>query len=79
MLRARHHRHRVPDYYCAFNYTALGSRDGFPVQPTDLEVVRGDRYRELRLKWKAIGEEARRSANERSGASGSPGSWRSQE
>jgi sulfatase maturation enzyme AslB (radical SAM superfamily) len=64
--------HRVPDYYCAFNYTALASRDGFPVQPTNLEVVRGDRYRDLRLKWKAIGEEARRSANERSGAGGPP-------
>jgi len=59
--------HRVPDYYCAFNYTALASRDGFPVQPTDLEIVRGDRHRELRLKWKAIGEEARREAAERSG------------
>ena len=51
---------RVPDYYCAFNYVALASRDGFPVQPTDLEVIRGDRFRELRLKWKAVGEEARR-------------------
>jgi sulfatase maturation enzyme AslB (radical SAM superfamily) len=59
--------HRVPDYYCAFNYASLASRDGFPVQPTDLEVVRGDRYRELRLKWKAIGDEARREARERSG------------
>jgi len=54
--------HRVPDYYCAFNYTALASRDGFPVQPTDLEVIRGDRYRELRDKWKEIGEEARRAS-----------------
>ena len=63
--------HRVPDYYCAFNYTALASRDGFPVQPTDLEVIRGDRHRELRLKWKAIGEEARRRARERTGTSGS--------
>jgi sulfatase maturation enzyme AslB (radical SAM superfamily) len=51
--------HRVPDYYCAFNYTSLKSRDGFPVQPTDLEVIRGDRFRDLRLKWKKIGEEAR--------------------
>ena len=56
--------HRVPDYYCAFNYTSLASRDGFPVQPTDLEVIRGDRFRELRLKWKAIGEEARRESGE---------------
>ena len=60
--------HRVPDYYCAFNYTALASRDGFPVQPTDLEVVRGDRFKELRLKWKRIGEEARREAKEPSTA-----------
>ena len=64
--------HRVPDYYCAFNYTALASRDGFPVQPTDLEVVRGDRHRELRLKWKAIGEEARGEATERSGSGRPP-------
>jgi sulfatase maturation enzyme AslB (radical SAM superfamily) len=69
--------HRVPDYYCAFNYISLASRDGFPVQPTDLEVIRGDRYRELRLRWKTIGEEARREAAERekreprAGASGS--------
>ncbi|MCK4512606.1 radical SAM protein [bacterium] len=68
--------HRVPDYYCAFNYTAFASRDGFPVQPTDIEVIRGDRYRELRLKWKAIGEEARRGAGERAGASGSSDSGR---
>lgn len=64
--------HRVPDYYCAFNYTSLATRDGFPVRATDLEVVRGDRYRELRLKWKAIGDEARRSAGERMGAGGPP-------
>ncbi len=68
--------HRVSDYYCAFNYMALSTRDGFPVQPTDLEVVRGDRHRELRLKWKAIGEEARRSAGERTGTGGSSGSGR---
>ncbi|MFH1688789.1 MAG: radical SAM protein [Candidatus Eisenbacteria bacterium] len=60
--------HRVPDYYCAFNYTSLASRDGFPVQPTDLEVIRGDRFRELRFKWKTIGEDARRQAGERSGS-----------
>jgi len=66
--------HRVPDYYCAFNYTSLASRDGFPVQPTDLEVIRGDRFQDLRLKWKAIGEEARRSEEERKGASGPSGS-----
>lgn len=71
--------HRVPDYYCAFNYTSLASRDGFPVQPTDLEVIRGDRYSELRLKWKAIGEEARRSDRERTGAGGSLGSDRPSE
>ena len=58
--------HRVPDYYCAFNYTSLASRDGFPVQPTDREVLRGDRFGELRQKWKAIGEEARREATGRS-------------
>jgi sulfatase maturation enzyme AslB (radical SAM superfamily) len=51
--------HRIPDYYCAFNYTALASRDGFPVRPTDLEIVRGDRYRELREKWKVPGREER--------------------
>jgi sulfatase maturation enzyme AslB (radical SAM superfamily) len=71
--------HRVPDYYCAFNYISLSSRDGFPVQSTDLEVVRGDRYQELRLKWKAIGEEARRSAGERTGAGGSSGAGRPSE
>ncbi len=71
--------HRVPDYYCAFNYTSLASRDGFPVQPTDLEIIRGDRHRELRLKWKAIGEEARRSAGERTGAGGPSGSGRPSE
>lgn len=59
--------HRVPDYYCAFNYASLASRDGFPVQPTDLEVIRGDRFRKLRLKWKTIGEDARGEARERSG------------
>ncbi|MCK4510545.1 radical SAM protein, partial [bacterium] len=68
--------HRVPDYYCAFNYASLATRDRFPVQPTDREVFRGDRYRELRLKWKAIGEEARRSAGERTGTGGSSGSGR---
>ncbi len=51
--------HRVPDYYCAFNYASLASRDGFPVQPTDREVIRGDRFRELRMKWKTLGEKAR--------------------
>lgn len=71
--------HRVPDYYCAFNYTSLASRDGFPVQPTDLEVVRGDRHRELRLKWKTIGEEARRGARERTGAGERAGSGRPSE
>jgi hypothetical protein len=64
--------HRVPDYYCAFNYTALASRDGFPVQPTDLEVIRGDRFRDLRLKWKRIGEEARRASSEGRRAGGPP-------
>jgi sulfatase maturation enzyme AslB (radical SAM superfamily) len=59
--------HFVPDYYCAFNYTALASRDGFPVQPTDLEIIRGDRFKELRLKWKRMGEEARRETGERPG------------
>lgn len=54
--------HRVPDYYCAFLYTALASRDGFPVQPTDREVLRGDKYRGLREKWRRMGEEARREA-----------------
>jgi len=62
--------HRVPDYYCAFTYISLASRDGFPTQPTDLEVIRGDRFKDLRLKWKAIGEEARRSAGKRTGAGG---------
>ncbi len=56
--------HRVPDYYCAFIHASLSTRDEFPVQPTDLEVIRGDRFRELRLKWKAIGEEARGEARE---------------
>jgi radical SAM protein with 4Fe4S-binding SPASM domain len=54
--------HRVPDYYCAFNYVALASRDGFPVQPTDMEVIRGDKYLELREKWRRTGERARREA-----------------
>jgi sulfatase maturation enzyme AslB (radical SAM superfamily) len=54
--------HRVPDYYCAFIYTSLASRDGFPVQPTDLEVIRGDRYSELREKWRHMAGEERREA-----------------
>jgi sulfatase maturation enzyme AslB (radical SAM superfamily) len=68
--------HRVPDYYCAFNYASLATRDEFPVQPTDREVFRGDRFQELRLKWKATGEEARRREKEPTGAGGSPGSGR---
>ena len=50
---------RVPDYYCAFNYAALSTTDGFPVQPTVLEVIRGDRFRELRAKWREMGKQAR--------------------
>jgi sulfatase maturation enzyme AslB (radical SAM superfamily) len=64
--------HRVPDYYCAFNYTSLASRDGFPVRPTDLEVIRGDRFRDLRRKWKRIGEQARCESRAQRVAAGPP-------
>ena len=58
--------HRIPDYYCAFNYTALASRDGFPVQPTDIEVIRGDKHCDLREKWKKMGEAARSASSPKS-------------
>ena len=50
---------RVPDYYCDFNYAALSSRDGFPVRPSDVELVRGDRHTEQRERWRRLAEAAR--------------------
>ncbi len=46
--------HRVPDYYCAFNYASGKARDRFPTQPSLLERVRGTKYEEERLRWKAL-------------------------
>lgn len=53
--------HRVPDYYCAFIYASMKSRERFPTQPSLLERIRGDEYEEERLKWRALAEAARRS------------------
>ena len=50
--------HRVPDYYCAFVYASRKSRECFPTQPTPLERVRGAKYDEERLRWRAIAKAA---------------------